>query len=710
MLKSKFLTISCLLFLVTSLFSAEIHDCIAAGDLAGVGKLIGADSNNLELKNDRLFTPLNWAAAKGKYEIFLFLLESGADIETVDIDGSDVLINAAASGNLEMVRFLVEEKNCDIGYTDNNGVTPFLASCGSGNIETIKYFVEKGADTRVRSVSNGTPLASATYSGNADAVKYLLDLGCEHDVTNQWGVAPVHYAAYRGQTEMLKIMMQKGVDIFAETMNRETPFIWAVVARRFETADFLLANGENVNRKLTGGITPAFSAFKLQPASFDYLLEKGAEFTVVDTFGNTVLHRAVMGNNYEAVVRLIELGLDVNAINDNGITVLTNACYGDSIDVLQVLLDNGARVVTGECRSESGCTGIRSPLHLCVSLGKIDFLELLMKHVDSIDLLDEFQRTPLHLAAVRGQKDVVKMLLAEGADVNAKDCFKRTPLYYSKIHAHTDVSAFLEENEAKSGKLEKKFRQNLLGCSLKKHEAVIYFLNHSGWAIKTANNLLIIDYWSRGTKPQHPCLANGWIDPQEIKDLDVTVLVSHDHPDHYDPIIWTWREIIPDIQYILGMEAPGQEGYSVIEPHTTKNFGDLKVTAIESNDAGVGFVIEADGITILHPGDHANETSDFSGTYWQQMEYVNNNFPDIDISMMPIRGCGLPDVESVRLGVIRTLRELQPKVFLPMHSIDEALHYRDFIENLKDEGIKKTRLYYPIDRGHRFIYRNGKLI
>ena len=78
--------------------------------------------------------------------------------------------------------------------------------------------------------------------------------------------------------------------------------------------------------------------------------------------------------------------------------------------------------------------------------------------------------------------------------------------------------------------------------------------------------------------------------------------------------------------------------------------------------------------------------------------------------MMPIRGCGLPDVESVRLGVIRTLEELQPKVFLPMHSGDDGFQYRNFNDNLLEEGIKATKLYYPLDRGDRFIYKKGKLI
>ncbi|RLC51579.1 MAG: hypothetical protein DRH79_05990 [Candidatus Cloacimonadota bacterium] len=712
MYESKLVIFCCLIIFSFSIFAVEIHEVVQEGNLARVQELIEADSSLLELQDDRLFTPLNWAVTRGHHDIFMYLLEKGADINTVDIDGSNLLINAGTGGNFEIIKFLVEEKGFDINFVDNNGVTPFYSSCGSGNVEILKYFVDKGVNTQVRSIIDGTPIVSAIYSDSLAAFEYLLELGCEYDVPNQWGVTPVHYAAYRGQTEMLKILMDKGVDIFQETMRRETPFIWAVVARQFETADFLLANGEDINRRISGGVTPVHSAYKLRPESIDYLIEKGADLTIVDSTGNTVLHTASWSQDDGLIRKLLESGLDVNAVNDDGETPLVNACWRDSIDVIEVLLEFGATVDALECENNGQCvTGQRSPLHICVSEGKTDFVELLLDYVDSVNMVDKyFLRTPLHLAAIRGQEEIVNMLLEKGAELNAKDYFKKTPAYYSSIYVNDNVTEILTSNGGKIGKIPKKYKQNLLAEETKEGEAAIYFMNHSGWAIKTANNLLIVDYWSRGNEPENSCLANGWINPEEIKDYNVTVLVSHEHGDHYDPIIWEWRETIPNIRYVLGIEVPGQEDYTVIEPQTTLNYENLDITAFESNDSGVGFVIVSDGVTIFHPGDHANETRDFSGTYWPEIEYVKENFSNIDISMMPIRGCGLPDVESVRLGVIRTLEELQPKAFLPMHSLDDGFQYRDFIENLKEEGIEKTKLYYPLDRGDRFMYKKGKLI
>ncbi|MBT4333180.1 MAG: hypothetical protein HOD64_07870, partial [Candidatus Cloacimonetes bacterium] len=472
-----------------------------------------------------------------------------------------------------------------------------------------------------------------------------------------------------------------------------------------------LENGVDINTKVMGGVTALHSAHKLRMESLEYLLEKGADITAVDSTGNSVLHAAAWSGRDEIIRKIIEHGADVNAVNNNGATALVNACNRDSLDVIELLLENGAKLDVSDCIRNNQCTtGPRSPLHVSVNLGKTEFVEALLDYSENLNLRDpNFNRTPLHLAAIRGKIDILNMLIDKGAEINAKDCFEKTPLYYAKIHKNENAIELLTANKAKCGKIAKKYKADLLNKKLKKSEANIWFSHHAGWIFKTANNLLIVDYWERGTKPEKPCLANGWIDPEEIKDFNVTVLVSHEHQDHFDPVIWEWRETIPNIRYVLGMEAQGQEDYDFIQPRTKLKYDNLEITAFESNDSGVGFVIDVDGVTIFHPGDHANETRDFSGMYWPEIEYVKENFSDIDIAMMPIRGCGLPDVESVRLGVIRTLKELQPKVFLPMHSGDDGFQYHNFNENLIEEGINNTKLYYPLDKGDRFTYKKGKL-
>lgn len=60
---------------------------------------------------------------------------------------------------------------------------------------------------------------------------------------------------------------------------------------------------------------------------------------------------------------------------------------------------------------------------------------------------------------------------------------------------------------------------NLLSKPLKRGEAIIWYLFHSGWAVKTQSHFLIFDYWEMGNKPTDPSLANGFINPREIDAL-----------------------------------------------------------------------------------------------------------------------------------------------------------------------------------------------
>ncbi len=99
--------------------------------------------------------------------------------------------------------------------------------------------------------------------------------------------------------------------------------------------------------------------------------------------------------------------------------------------------------------------------------------------------------------------------------------------------------------------------------SLKTGEALIWYLHHSGWAVKTQNNFLIFDYVEDGPKPRDATLQNGWIDPQSLKDESVYVFISHAHGDHFDPDILGWGEAKPGITYIFGWNA---EEYSNISP------------------------------------------------------------------------------------------------------------------------------------------------
>jgi hypothetical protein len=99
-------------------------------------------------------------------------------------------------------------------------------------------------------------------------------------------------------------------------------------------------------------------------------------------------------------------------------------------------------------------------------------------------------------------------------------------------------------------------------------EAVVWYLGHCGYAVRTQNHFLIFDYQERHDgreaklRPAQPSLENGFIIPDEIKNLRVRVFATHEHEDHFDRVIFRWQETVPDIAYYFGWRASAADAPS----------------------------------------------------------------------------------------------------------------------------------------------------
>jgi len=239
-------------------------------------------------------------------------------------------------------------------------------------------------------------------------------------------------------------------------------------------------------------------------------------------------------------------------------------------------------------------------------------------------------------------------------------------------------------------------------------EADIWYLGNSGWGIRTKNHFLIFDYFEGAAKPDVPSLANGHIDPAELANLNVVVFASHEHGDHYDTPIFNWRGAIPHITYVLGHRPTDQAGYAYIPPRTDQRVGDLHVRTIRATDAGVGYLIDVDGLVILHAGDHANGVAGLNSAYTDEIDYLASLGRSIDMAFLPITGCSLGTPESVKEGVYYALDRLSPRVFVPQHAGNASFAYREFADNARKAGYT-LKIPCADNRGDCFVYKDGSI-
>ena len=176
----------------------------------------------------------------------------------------------------------------------------------------------------------------------------------------------------------------------------------------------------------------------------------------------------------------------------------------------------------------------------------------------------------------------------------------------------------------------------------------IYYLYHSGFAVRIKDSLLIFDYYSDEPQEGLRGLSRGTVSQQDLKEAEkVYVFVSHNHFDHYNPIVFEWDQVNSNIQYFLSfdVDAPARDKrYYTMNPYQEYKDDSIYVKTYGSTDEGVSFMVDIEGFRIFHAGD-------LNCWYWyyestpQELEEDENKFlvelekiteEDIDIAFFPV--------------------------------------------------------------------------
>ncbi len=698
-----------------------IHTAAQHGSLPIVRMLIsaGADPRATDATNGG--TALHWAADGGNCETLGYLIALGLDIQNPDQAMFTPLMRAASRGHKAAFDLLLSHgAELKIGAETSNDVMGQAA--GGGNAELVQFLLDKGFDINARTSNLSAPIHIAVWRQQPEMVKYLLGHGAHLDgVRNRFGSTPLHSAAFHGDTAMAEILLANGSTVFdSSTQDYSTALHMAALMGRTEMIGFLLDRGADINRLDRGGTSPLGGAvINNQREAAEYLINRGA---IVDPtacpekfpcaeYLSSPLHIAVQHGS-ELVDLLLEHGASPNSRDSEGRTPLMFASRSDSLRCLELLLAKGAQPNASD---ERGCT----PLHMVTRNGKWRQGELLLNGGADPNLADREKMTPLHIAAMVGCDTLAEKLIAAGSKINAKDKHGHRPLYYAQYYGHDKLAELLISHGAKGGMKKPISEQELLTRELGDGEAIVWYLSHSGWAMKTRDHLLVFDYFPLSLEVEQASLLNGRVNPQQLSDVNLAVFASHEHNDHADPVIFTWKEHCPDIAYYMGVHPEqirvrppiSSEGldYTLCRPGETVSQNGIEIRPIKSDiDQGCGFLIRVDGLTILHPGDAVDTSRVTPSPYTQTVDSLAAETNNVDLFFFPIRGCGFPDLEAVKKGVDYAIAALQPQVALPMHARDVEYELQTYARDARQRGANAN--YHCVRQpGERFLYSKGKI-
>ncbi|XP_030447388.2 ankyrin repeat domain-containing protein EMB506, chloroplastic [Syzygium oleosum] len=153
------------------------------------------------------------------------------------------------------------------------------------------------------------------------------------------------------------------------------------------------------------------------------------------------LHTLALAGQIPFMDKLLENGLDIDAVDEYGLTALHKAIIGKKEAVISHLLRKGA---DPHVRDWDGAT----PLHYAVQVSAMQTVKLLIKYKVDVNVADNEGWTPLHISMQSRNRDIAKILLVNGADKTRTTKDGKTPLdlslCYGKEFKSYDLAKLLK--------------------------------------------------------------------------------------------------------------------------------------------------------------------------------------------------------------------------------------------------------------------------
>lgn len=292
-------------------------------------------------------TALMWAVSEKHPEITKILLERGADVKV-----RSYYVPSASGRGFEGTTPIAQKPNGSFEEFASGWLTPLMFAARENDLESAKLLMKAGADINAQSGDGKDALSLAFFDGSYDVAEFLIDSHANLNQADAQHFTPLFWAVDRRNMEtapnfpwmetrdplpLIKKMLDGGAD--PNAIINATPR-----ARMREGSPRLIYATALMRAALAGDVELA--KLLLAHGADPHIISKDRETALMAACGTGFIngyHRQkTSAERLELVKLLIDLGEDVNAADNYGITPLMVAANLGDLEIVKYLISKGA--------------------------------------------------------------------------------------------------------------------------------------------------------------------------------------------------------------------------------------------------------------------------------------------------------------------------------------------------------------------------------